>query len=192
MSGDDSHGAVTRLLLAASGGDSAASGQLFPIVYDELRRIAQSVLSGERRGHTLQATALVHEAFVKLTAQRSTGWQSRAEFMAIAAQAMRRILVDYARARKSQKRGGRGEPIPLSEAMALYEERAVDLSALDDALTRLAAIDARKARLVELRFFGGMSMEDASSLLGVPMRTLERDWTTARAWLRKELKEAGL
>lgn len=192
MQSNGSQGAVTRLLEAASNGDSAASGQLFPIVYEELRRLAQSVLAGERRGHTLQATALVHEAFVKLTAQQTPGWQSRAEFMAIAAQAMRRILVDYARARNSQKRGGGSAPIPLSEAMSLYEERAVDLSALDDALTRLAAIDARKARLVELRFFGGMSMEDASALLGVPQRTLERDWTTARAWLRKELKEAGL
>jgi RNA polymerase sigma-70 factor, ECF subfamily len=189
---EGNQGSVTRLLEAVSEGDRAASEKLFPVVYDELRRLAQAVLSGERRGHTLQATALVHEAYVKLMAQESAGWKSRAEFMGIAAQAMRRILVDHARARNREKRGGGGAPVALSEAMTLYEERAVDLSALDDALTRLAAFDARKARLVELRFFGGLSMEDAAALLGVPLRTLERDWTTARAWLRKELQGAGL
>ncbi len=192
MQPDGSQGEVTKLLDAASRGDAAASERLFPVVYSELRRLAQRILSGERRGHTLQATALVHEAYVKLVAQDSTPCHSRAEFMAIAAQAMRRILVDHARSKNREKRGGGDSPLALSEAMTLYQKRAVDLSALDDALTRLAAFDAGKARLVELRFFGGLSMDDAAALLDVPLRTLEREWTTARAWLRKEILEAGL
>jgi len=183
---------VTVLLDALARGEAVAADQLFPLVYGELRRLAQSALNGERANHTLQATALVNEAYVKLVGQNSSGWRSRTEFFSVAAQAMRRILVDHARTKKRDKRGGGTPAASLTDSMDLYEQRAIDLSALDDALTRLAKIDPRKARLVELRFFGGMSMDDAANLLDVPLRTAERDWTVARAWLREEIKEAGL
>ena len=183
---------VTLLLDALTRGEAVAAEGLFPLVYDELRRLAQSALRSERGNHTLQATTLVHEAYVKFVGQNATGWRTRAEFFAVAAQAMRRILVDHARTRKRDKRGGGVPAASLNDAMGLYEERALDLTALDGALTRLANVDPRKARLVELRFFGGMTMEDAANLLDVPLRTAERDWTAARAWLREELKEAGL
>jgi len=183
---------VTRILNAIAGGNTADSGTLFTLVYDELRRLAQHALSSERAGHTLQATALVHEAYVKLVAQESAGWRTRADFFAVAAQAMRRILVDHARTKNRIKRGGGVPAVSLNDAAAVYEERAIDLSALDEALVRLAELDPRKARLVELRFFGGMEMVDAAQLLDMPLRTAERDWTAARAWLREELKEAGL
>lgn len=183
---------VTVLLDALARGETLAADRLFPIVYAELRRMAQSALNGERPNHTLQATALVNEVYVKIVGQNSTAWQTRAGFFAVAAQAMRRILVDHARTKNRDKRGGGRSPVSLDGAMALYEERAIDLSALDDAMTNLARLDPRKARLVELRFFGGMTMEDAAALLEIPLRTAERDWTSARAWLRDELTEAGL
>lgn len=182
---------VTMLLDAATRGSAQASEKLFPLVYAELRRLAESILGGERPGHTLQATALVHEVYMKLVGQRTVGWRSRAEFFLIAAKAMRRILVDHARTRNREKRGGGAPVAPLDEATLLHEERAVDLVALDEALERLAALDARKARLVELRFFGGLSMERVAELTDLPLRTVERDWTTARAWLRAELAEPG-
>lgn len=180
---------VTVLLEAVTRGSTEASERLFPLVYDELRRLAQSMLAGERPGHTLQATALVHEAYMKLVGQRSVGWRGRADFMAVAAQAMRRILVDHARGRNREKRGGGAGRMSLDDAAAVYQERAMDLVALDEALTRLAAMDERKARLVELRFFGGMTMDEAAAMLEIPLRTAERDWTAARAWLRAALEE---
>lgn len=184
---------VTMLLEAVGSGSPQAADRLFPIVYGELRRLAQSILRGERPGHTLQATALVHEAYVKLVGQDSLGIRGRAEFFAVAAQAMRRILVDHARVRNSQKRGGGGAAMSLSDgvdsAIRDYQDRAVDLEALDNALTRLAAMDGRKARLVELRFFGGLTLTDAADMLGLSVRSAEREWSAARAWLRAAMEE---
>jgi RNA polymerase sigma-70 factor (ECF subfamily) len=178
---------VTQLLDAVAGGSKSAAGELLPLVYGELRRLAAAYLRGERADHTLQATALVHEAYLKLADTRAAEWQDRAHFFAVAAQAMRRILVDHARAHGTIKRGGGGgekQATRLDAAVALIQERAIDLEALDEALVRLAEIDAQKARIVELRFFGGMSVEEAAEVLGVSSRTVERDWTMARAWLR--------
>lgn len=183
-------GGARDVLRAAGAGDSSGSEKLLAAVYDELRRLAQSYLGGERAGHTLTATALVHEAYLKLAgAGRLPG--ERSVFLASAAQAMRRILVDHARARKALKRGGSGARVALDDAMAWFEERRIDLPGLDAALSRLAERDARKARVVELRFFAGLTMEQVAEVLGTPRRTVERDWTLARAWLKRALREAG-
>ncbi|MGQ0626778.1 MAG: sigma-70 family RNA polymerase sigma factor [Phycisphaerales bacterium] len=179
---------LTRLLDAAAAGDAQAASVILPRVYGELRRLASAYLEGERAGHTLQPTALVHEVFLKLVGQRTIGWASRGEFMAIAAQGMRRVLCDHARIRKAHKRGGGALPVELPETLAAFEERAIDLPDFDSALTRLADLDPRKARVVELRFFAGLSVEETAQALGVPVRTIERDWTAARAWLREELE----
>ena len=183
---------IARLAEQASGGSASAAERLFPIVYDELRRLAQACLRSERPGHTLQATALVHEAFMKLVGQSAVTVKSKAQFMSLAAQAMRRILVDHARTRNRGKRGGGASAVSLSDAMAEYEHRAIDLEALDDALGQLEKFDPQKVRLVELRFFGGLTMEDAASLLGMSLRSAEREWTTVRAWLRERIKESAL
>jgi RNA polymerase sigma-70 factor, ECF subfamily len=193
-----SAGDVTLLLEAAGrGGEDGrrAVAALLPVVYQELRRLAAGYLKGERTGHTLQPTALVHEVFVKLAGQDRAGWKSRDQFLGIAAQAMRRILCDHARIRNAQKRGGgQARSVPgdeaaaLDEASELFEQRAIDLAALDEALDRLAALDERKARVVELRFFAGLSVEETARALDQPVRTIERDWTTARAWLRAQLQ----
>jgi RNA polymerase sigma factor (TIGR02999 family) len=183
-------GEVTRLLRSITDRDARAAERLMPVVYDELRRMAQAYLGGEAPGHTLSATALVHEAYMRLAGRADTLPAERAEFFAVAAQAMRRILVDHARAKKSQKRGGSGGRVPLDDAVAWFEERALDLPDLDRALVDLAAHDPRKARLVELRFFAGMSVTQAAEALGMPVRTAERDWTLARAWLRRALRAA--
>lgn len=186
----DPQGRVTELLRLAGAGDASAAEGLLPAVYDELRRLAQSYLGGERAGHTLTATALVHEAYMKLVGGRGLP-SARPEFFAVAARAMRRILVDHARARNSEKRGGEHRRIPLDEAVAWFEERRIDLPDLDAALARLGERDARKARVVELRFFAGMSVEQAAEALGVPLRTVERDWTLAKAWLKRALSEGA-
>ncbi|MGB0716093.1 MAG: sigma-70 family RNA polymerase sigma factor [Phycisphaerae bacterium] len=162
-------------------------GDLLPAYYDELRSMAATYLSRERLDHTLQPTALVHEAYLRLMGQRTVGWQTKTQFFAAAATVMRRILVDHARAQKSFKRGGDRKRSSLDETLAVFQKKAYDIVQLDEALTRLAEIDARKSRVVELRFFGGLTVQEVSSVLDVPVRTVERDWTFAKAWLRGEL-----
>ena len=182
---------VTQLLAAWGSGDQAALDQLVPLVYRELRRIARGHLARERAGHTLQTTALVNEAYLRLVDQKQTRWQNRAHFFAISAQLMRRILVDYARRRQYQKRGGGTPQVTLAEAEVLTDEKAPDLVALDEALKSLAEIDPRRSQVVELRFFGGLSINEAAEVMKVSPTTLERDWTIAKAWLHKTLMSDG-
>ena len=158
-----------------------------PVVYEELRRIAHQHMRKERPGHTLQTSALVNEAFVRLVDQSEVQWQNRAHFFGIAAQMMRRVLVDYARSRGYAKRGGNARQVSFDEAAIVSQERAADVVALDDALTSLAAIDSRKSQIVELRFFSGLSIEETAEVLAVSPGTVMRDWTLAKAWLRREL-----
>lgn len=179
---------VTQLLVDWSNGDQAALDKLMPVVYDELRRLAGNYLRRERAGHTLQPTALVNEAYLKLVDQRHARWQNRAQFFGVAAQLMRRILVDHARTRQAQKRGGSNQQqLSLSDADRIAEKPNIDLLALHEALNELAAIDEQQARIVELRFFGGLTIEEAAEVLSISHATVERDWTMARAWLRREL-----
>ena len=180
---------VTEMLHDWSDGDREALDKLVPIVYEELRRQAARYLRRERPGHTLQTTALIHEAYIRLIDQKNVRWQNRAHFYAIAAQLMRRILVDHARSRQAAKRGGSDIKLPLEEAMIASKGREVDLVALDEALERLAAIDPQQCRVVELRFFSGMSVEETAEVLGVSPRTVKRDWNVAKAWLRREISE---
>jgi RNA polymerase sigma factor (TIGR02999 family) len=181
---------LTDLLRRWRSGDQGASDVLMPLVYGELRRLARGYMRRERHGHTLQTTALINEAFLRLAGQHRIEWQSRAQFFGIAAQLMRRILIDHARSRQYAKRGGPGRVVvPLDESHLFAEERAPELLALDEALTRLAALDARKAALVELRFFGGLTVEEAAESLGVSPITATRDWSFAKAWLRRELTD---
>ena len=185
---DERPHAVTELLAAWCAGDAGASNALVPLVYDELRRQARRALRSEGEGHTLQATALVHEAWLRLDGQHDARWESRAQFLAVAAQTMRRVLVDHARARLAIKRGGGDVQISLGDANAAVESPdAMDVLALDDALARLAIMDARKARLVELRYFAGLSIPEAAAALGVSQATVIREWAVARMWLRREL-----
>ena len=180
---------VTLLLSALTRGDDGAASKLIPVVYAELRRLAGSYMRRERVDHTLQATALVHEAYLKLIEQRSANWQSRAHFFGVAAQLMRRILIDHARGHSRQKRGGEQKKVSLDEAFIFSEKQADELLAVDDSLNRLAEIDPRQARVVELRFFGGLSVEEAAEVLGVSPKTIKRDWSVAKAWLYADLKE---
>jgi RNA polymerase sigma factor (TIGR02999 family) len=180
---------VTGLLQAWGGGDSAALDRLVPIVYDELHRQAQRYLRRENPGHTLQTTALVHEAYLRLVDQREARWQNRAQFFGVAAQAMRRILVDHARRHQAAKRGGSAVPVTLEEGAVAAAGSGVDLVALDDALTRLAALDPQQARVVELRYFTGLGIEETAEALGISPATVKRDWAMARAWLKRELGE---
>jgi len=180
---------VTLLLSALTRGDDGAASKLIPVVYAELRRLAGSYMRRERVDHTLQATALVHEAYLKLIEQRSANWQSRAHFFGVAAQLMRRILIDHARGHSRQKRGGEQKRVSLDEAFVFSEKQADELLAVDDSLNRLAEIDPRQARVVELRFFGGLSVEEAAEVLGVSPKTVKRDWSVAKAWLYADLKE---
>jgi RNA polymerase sigma factor (TIGR02999 family) len=177
---------VTDLLVAWSEGDKQAYDRLVPLVYDELHRLAHRYMSGERAGHTLQTTALVDEAYLRLVNQK-VRWQNRSHFFAIAAEVMRRILVDYARQGRYAKRGGGAQKVELDEAMLMARERSSELIALDDALKRLAEFDERKSRVVELRFFGGLTVDETAKVLGVSPNTVDRDWSTARAWLYKEV-----
>jgi RNA polymerase sigma factor (TIGR02999 family) len=186
---NEANPSITQLLVAWSDGDRAALDQLVPLVHAELRRLARSYLRGERQGHTLQTTALVNEAYLRLVGQKHVRWQNRAHFLAIAAQLMRRILVDYARRRQYQKRGGGAMQVTLSEAESLGDQRAPDLVALDEALRSLAEIDPRRSQVVELRFFGGLSIEETAEVLKVSATTVERDWTVAKAWLHKSLTD---
>lgn len=178
---------VTQLLEAWSTGDQAARDQLMALVYDELRRLAHQYMRAERPGHTLQTSALVNEAYVKLVDQRDVHWQNRAHFFGLAAQLMRRILVDHARSRRSSKRGGDAHPVSLDEALVVSNERSAEVVALDEALDRLATVDKRKSQIVELRFFGGLSIEETAEILAVSPGTVMRDWTLAKAWLRREI-----
>jgi RNA polymerase sigma-70 factor, ECF subfamily len=174
---------VTELLAAWGGGDQAARDELMPLVYEELRRLARRCMHRERAGHTLQTSALVNEAFLRLVDQKNIRWQDRAHFFGIAARLMRQILVDYARRRGYAKRGGDVRRVPLDEAVIVSEERAAEVVALDDALKFLAEIDPRKSQVVELRFFGGLSIEETAEVLGVSEGTVRRDWALAKAWL---------
>jgi RNA polymerase sigma factor (TIGR02999 family) len=180
---------VTEMLHDWSNGDREVFDQLVPVVYEELRRQAARYLRRERPGHTLQTTALIHEAYIRLIDQKNVHWQNRAHFFAIAAELMRRILVDHARSHQAAKRGGGDINLPLEEAMIVAEGREVDLVALDEALERLAAIDAQQSRVVELKFFSGLSVEETAEVLGVSPRTVKRDWNVAKAWLRREISK---
>ena len=179
---------VTALLIDWSSGDKAALDKLVPLVERELHRLAHHYLKREKPGHTLQTTALVNEAYLRLVDQDRVHWKNRAHFFALSAQFMRRILVDHARRRKYEKRGGEAHRISFDEAMAVSRERGTDLVALDDALDKLATIDARKSKVVELRFFGGLSVEETAEALGVSPLTVKRDWKMAKAWLYNLLK----
>ncbi len=181
---------VTESLIAWSQGDEAALNQLIPLVHDELRRLAKRYMRrerGQRPGHTLQTTALVNEAYMRLIDASQVQWQNRAHFFAISARLMRQILVDYARAQKYAKRGGGAPQVSLDEAATFTAERAPDLVALDDALNALAAVDERKSRVIEMRFFGGLSVEETAEVLKVSPDTVMRDWRLAKAWLLREL-----
>jgi len=179
---------ITHLLKKWSEGNQEVLDKLMPLVYDELRRQASRYLRRERANHTLQTTALIHEAYLKLIDQNQVEWQNRTHFFAIAAQAMRRILVDYARERNRDKRGGAAENLPLEEAaFVVSPEKGVDLVALDEALTRLAKFDERQARVVELRYFSGLSIDETAEILGVSNVTVRRDWNMAKAWLHQQI-----
>jgi len=178
---------ITRLLLAWGEGDEAALDELTPLVYEELHRLAHHYMSGERAGHTLQTTALVNEAYLRLIDWKNVQWQNRAHFFAVSAQLMRRILVDFARARGYDKRGGGVRAEALDEAALVTDEKGTDLVALDEALGALAELDERQARIVELRFFGGLTNEEVAEVLKVSEGTVRRDWSLARAWLHREL-----
>jgi len=179
---------VTRLLIRLTEGDNAALDALLPAVYDELRRLAANYLRRERVGHTLQPTALVHEAYLRLVDQTRVEWQNRAHFFGVAAQMMRRILVDHARGQQAEKRGGDVQKISLDENIDVSALRASELVALDEALERLAELDPQKSRLVELRFFGGLSVEETAEVMGVSAPTVKRHWRLAKAWLYGEVK----
>jgi RNA polymerase sigma factor (TIGR02999 family) len=182
---------VTELLVRWRGGDKAALDALMPLVYAELRRVAQHYLNNERPDHTLQSTALVHEAYVRLINQNFPQWQNRAHFFAVAAQLMRQILIDYARSHRASKRGGNVYKMALDDAEEQPQAVNVDIIALDDALKSLADMDAQQSRVVELKFFGGLSIEDTAEVLGVSPSTVKRDWVTARAWLYRELDRSA-
>lgn len=182
---------VTRILSIAGNGDASATEHLFTVVYGALRALAEKYLRSERNGHTLQPTALVHEAFLKLMHGEAPNWRDRTHFFAVAARAMRRILINHALARKTLKRGGDRQRTPLTISVDTDAPAPIDMLALDEALTRLAARDERQARIVELRFFGGLTNNDVADVLGVSVRTVEGEWSMARAWLSRELHEDG-
>jgi len=182
---------VTELLLAWQAGDHAALDKLLPAIQPELRRIARRHMAAERRGHVLQPTALVNEAYLRLAASKDIQWQGRAQFFAVAAQVMRHILVDHARERARAKRGGGAFRISLSDAEHLAMPRPPDVVALDDALNALEKFDRRKSKVIELRFFGGLSLQETADVLRVSVGTVRRDWSLARAWLYRELGDGG-
>ncbi|HJT68119.1 MAG TPA: sigma-70 family RNA polymerase sigma factor [Pyrinomonadaceae bacterium] len=180
---------ITQLLIDWSNGDPAALEKLMPLVYDELRRLASAYLRRERASHTLQPTALVNEAYLKLVDQRNAKWQNRAQFFGISAQLMRRILVDHARQHQAAKRGGsKQQRLSITSAERIVKQPEIDLLALNEALDELTNMDPQQARIVELKFFGGLSIEETGEVLGVSHATVERDWKMARAWLRRQLE----
>jgi RNA polymerase sigma-70 factor, ECF subfamily len=178
---------ITQLLIEWRDGDETALNRLIPLVYEELHRLAHHYMRRERPGHTLQTTALVNEAYIRLVDHKGMRWQNRAHFYAVAAQAMRRILVDYARSRDCAKRGGGAIRVELEEATTVVQRQASDLVALDVALSELAALDPRKSQIVEMRYFGGMSVEEMAEVLRVSPVTVMRDWSTAKAWLLRAM-----
>lgn len=178
---------ITQLLLESSKGDKKALDQLMPAVYGELRRLAESYIQGERPDHTLQATALVHEAYLRLIDQRNVDWKNRAQFFAMAAKMMRRILVNHAEAHQAAKRGGPAQKLSLDEAISFFTEQHLDLLELNEALERLSSLDERQSQIVELRFFAGLSIEEIADVLKVSPATIKRDWTMAKTWLLREL-----
>jgi RNA polymerase sigma factor (TIGR02999 family) len=178
---------ITELLVGYGRGDKEALDRLMPIVYEELRRQAARYLRREQAGHTLQTTALIHEAYVRLVDQRNVQWQNRAHFFGIAAQLMRRILVDHARTKKRAKRGGSDIRVSLTEATVAVKGQDLDVVAVDEALQRLAAIDEQQSRVVELRFFSGLTVEETAEVMGISPATVKRDWSMAKAWLHREL-----
>jgi RNA polymerase sigma factor (TIGR02999 family) len=180
-------GEISRLLAAHREGDKEALDRLLPLVYDELRQLAASYLRRERGNHTLQPTALVHEAYFRLVDQRDAAWQNRSHFFGVAAHLMRLILVDHARARSAEKRGGDAVRVPLDDLFRAAKQNDTDVLALDEALSRLAALDAQQVRVVELRYFGGLNVEETAEALGISAATVKRDWSVARMWLRREL-----
>jgi RNA polymerase sigma factor (TIGR02999 family) len=182
---------VTALLVAWGDGDESAFARLMPIVHDELHRIARGCMAGEKGGHTLQATALVNEAYLRLIQTQGMNWQNRAHFLAMAARLMRRILVDFARSKQYAKRGGGAVKISLAPDVALSAQPGRDLVALDDALDALAKVDERKSRVIEMRFFGGLSVQETAEALHVSPETVMRDWKMAKAWLLRELRDAS-
>jgi RNA polymerase sigma factor (TIGR02999 family) len=181
---------ITPLLAALGGGDAAARDRALAAVYDELRRLAHAYFRRERRGHTLQTTAIVHEAYVQLVGQRAVQWQSRAHFFGIAAHLIRRILVEHARKRGAHKRGGHAVRVTLDADLAVAPVQDVSIVAVDEALRALAALDEQQARIVELRVFGGLTVEEAADALGISPRTVKRDWRMAKAWLQRALGAA--
>jgi len=198
----ESSGEVTRLLQRWSDGDATALEALWPLVYDDIRRMAGRQIASERSGHTLQATALVNEAFIRLAGERAFQWQRREQFLALAAQIMRRVLVDYARQRKAQRRGEGVRPVSIhdtwaaneverAQALDAFHDESIDVLAIDDALTRLQQVDAPQGRIVELRYFGGLTLEETASVVGISLATVKREWAMARAWLRRELLSSG-
>ena len=197
-------GEVTRLLKRWADGDAVALESLWPLVYEQVRKLAARQMAGERGGHTLQGTALVNEAFIRLAGERAFQWQRREQFLALAAQIMRRVLVDYARQRKAQRRGDGARPVSIhdtwaaneverTQALDAFHDESIDVLAIDDALTRLQQVDAPQGRIVELRYFGGLTLEETASVVGISLATVKREWAMARAWLRRELlyTEAG-
>jgi len=198
----ESSGEVTRLLQRWSDGDATALEALWPLVYDDIRRMAGRQIASERSGHTLQATALVNEAFIRLAGERAFQWQRREQFLALAAQIMRRVLVDYARQRNAQRRGEGVRPVSIhdtwaaneverAQALDAFHDESIDVLAIDDALTRLQQVDAPQGRIVELRYFGGLTLEETASVVGISLATVKREWAMARAWLRCELLSSG-
>jgi RNA polymerase sigma factor (TIGR02999 family) len=190
MASDPDH--VNRLLLEWSGGNQQALEEMLPLIYDELRHLAHNFLYRERPGHTLQTTALVHEAYLKLIDQRDARWQNRAHFFAIAAQAMRRILIDSARKHVAGKRGGGGEKLSLAEVATVSLEPDNNLLALDEALNGLAEIDPQQGRIIELRYFGGLTIEETAEVMQLSPATIKREWAMARAWLHQALTEGQI
>jgi RNA polymerase sigma factor (TIGR02999 family) len=185
---DADRGDVTVLLAKLTKGNEEAASKLIPLVYAEMRRLAGAYMRRERSDHTLQPTALVNEAYLKLVEQRSVDWQSRAHFFGIAAQVMRRILVDHARGHLRDKRGGGQKPVPIDEALVFAPEQSEEFLKLNEALDRLTKLDERQGKIVELRFFGGLTVEQTAELLGVSPKTVKRDWSMAKAWLHGEMK----
>ena len=190
MAGEVPSENLTQLLVDWSNGDAQALERLIPLVYQDLRRIAQRYLRSESPGHTLQSTALVHEAYLRLIDQRKTRWQNRAHFFGISAQLIRRILVDYARARKAGKRGGYAARIQFDEALGVPEQQNPDLVVLDDCLKALSGIDPQQARVVELRYFAGLTVEETAEVMHVSPTTVKRDWRVAKAWLHREMAKS--
>ena len=188
---DDASHQITILLTDWSKGDELALEQLMPLVYDELRRMAKSYMRSQPSGHTFQTTELIHEAYVKLAKQDGHNWQNRAHFFGVAAQAMRHILVDYARSKKRDKRGGWQERVTLADSMAVSDIKSDQIVALDDALTTLTSLDPRKGRVVELKFFGGLTIEEIAEVLKISVDSVKRDWRFSRTWLLRELTVTG-